>query len=163
MTPEVYAYVKKLVDEGKLDSGRILDIGARDVNGCVRDLFPGREYYGLDKEPGRNVDFIMNVRKLQGHWDHILCLEMLEHDPEPHVVLWKIRKHIKPGGRMVVTTRGPLYPLHDEPEDYYRFTEHGLGFLLRFFDDVDVRPAEKGRAVFGTAVAPHSTHGVYRT
>jgi SAM-dependent methyltransferase len=58
-------------------------------------------------------------------FDIVLCTEMLEHVPDPGAVLSEIRRVLKPGGRLVMTTPF-LVPLHEEPYDFFRYTSHGL-------------------------------------
>lgn len=58
-------------------------------------------------------------------FDIVLCTEMLEHVPDPGAVMSEIRRVLKPGGRLVMTTPF-LVPLHEEPYDFFRYTSHGL-------------------------------------
>ncbi len=44
---------------------------------------------------------------------------------------------LKPGGSLVLTTRF-LFPIHDAPHDYFRFTKYGLRYLLRRFEIVQL-------------------------
>jgi SAM-dependent methyltransferase len=61
-------------------------------------------------------------------FDIVLCTEMLEHVPDPAAVLSEIRRILKPGGRLIMTTPF-LVPLHEEPHDFFRYTSHGLKHL----------------------------------
>jgi 2-polyprenyl-3-methyl-5-hydroxy-6-metoxy-1,4-benzoquinol methylase len=71
-------------------------------------------------------------------WDVILCVSVLEHVPEVHAAVERIHRALKPGGCAVIVA--PMcFPYHDEPHDYWRFTVHGVRYMLRNFDRVDVR------------------------
>ena len=62
-------------------------------------------------------------------FDCALCTEVLEHVPEPGQALNEIARVLKPGGWLVLTVP-LLLGLHEEPYDYYRYTVHGLRYLL---------------------------------
>lgn len=82
-----------------------------------------------------SVDFIGDVEDMRAVADRtadvILCSEVLEHVPHPHVALAEFARIVRPGGVLVVTVPF-LARLHEEPHDYFRYTRHGL---RRLFDD----------------------------
>ena len=57
--------------------------------------------------------------------DHALLLDVIEHIPEPDKSLAELHRVLKPGGSLVLQVPF-LYPLHDEPLDFHRWTIHGL-------------------------------------
>jgi SAM-dependent methyltransferase len=59
-----------------------------------------------------------------------LCAEVIEHTHSPALALREIRRVLKPGGKLLLTT--PFaFPIHYAPTDYYRFTRFGLTHLLK--------------------------------
>jgi SAM-dependent methyltransferase len=68
--------------------------------------------------------------------------EVLEHVRDPQRMIDELGRILKPGGRLVLTTRF-VFPLHDTPGDYYRFTDSGLRHLFRRWSHVAVT-AETG-------------------
>ena len=73
--------------------------------------------------------------------DAVLLTEVLEHLEEPKTALVEISRILKPGGVLIGTV--PFFwHLHEEPRDFYRYSEYGLAYLLKEggFDDLDIRP-----------------------
>lgn len=115
---------------------RTLDLGAQ--NGPYAALFPQR--VGLDIRSGRGVRIIGDAQALgiaDASFPVVLCTEVLEHLPEPQRAIDEIYRVLEPGGTLLLTTRF-LFPIHDAPHDYFRFTKYGLRHLLRRFESVDV-------------------------
>lgn len=107
---------------------KILEVGSRDVNGSVKPIFNYDEYIGLDLINGANVDIVADAEKLLDHFpeetfDLVLCVETLEHVKNPWLIVENMRKVLKPGGWMFITTPGTGHPQHDWPSDYYRYFE----------------------------------------
>jgi SAM-dependent methyltransferase len=66
-----------------------------------------------------------------GTFDCVLCTEVLEHTADPSLGLREMARVAKPGAKLLLTV--PLSEmLHEEPNDYCRFTRHWLKYLLDF-------------------------------
>ncbi|MCU7919843.1 MAG: class I SAM-dependent methyltransferase [Candidatus Thiodiazotropha sp. (ex Epidulcina cf. delphinae)] len=61
--------------------------------------------------------------------DAALLLEVAEHLPKPQQALVEIARIVKPGGSLYFSAPF-VYPLHDRPHDYHRFTRFGILQLL---------------------------------
>ena len=115
---------------------RTLDIGAQ--NGPYAALFPRR--VGLDIAPGAGVAIIGDAQALgirDGAFEAVLCTEVLEHLPEPQKAIDEMFRVLRPGGTLLLTTRF-LFPIHDAPHDYFRYTKYGLRHLLRRFEILEL-------------------------
>jgi SAM-dependent methyltransferase len=69
--------------------------------------------------------------------DVVLLFEVLEHVTETERVLSEIRRVLRRDGKLFISVPF-IYPIHDAPNDYWRFTKYGLkealvmsGFELR--------------------------------
>ena len=107
--------------------GNVLDIGAGGqpfrpyLCGTVR-------YTAVELNPKVACDVRARVSQLPfaaEQFDGVLCTEVLEHVPEPLLVMHNINRVLKPGGLLYVTV--PMtWRLHYEPHDYYRYTKYSL-------------------------------------
>jgi SAM-dependent methyltransferase len=61
--------------------------------------------------------------------DSALCTEVLEHCPDPLSLLAEVHRVLKPGGSLLVTVPF-LWPLHEVPHDWCRYTPFALRQLL---------------------------------
>jgi len=116
--------------------GLTLDLGSQ--AGPYSALFPNR--VSLDIRPGPGVQVVGDAQALgigDGRFDVVLCTEVLEHLPEPQKAIDEMFRVLKPGGELLLTTRF-LFPIHDAPHDYFRYTKYGLRHLLRRFDIVEL-------------------------
>lgn len=142
MTPQVMEFVQDIVTHFNV-KGKILDVGAFDVNGCTRSIFePECEYVGLDMQAGSNVDVVAKGDAIpfpDNEFDCVVTVEMLEHDDNPYGTIAEMKRVLKPGGMIIVTARGILCGKHGYPQDYWRFTNEGLQILLQPFEEVYTR------------------------
>ncbi len=122
---------------------QILNVGSGgDVYERVRTL-ANATIIQADIDPARKPDVVASVCDMpmfeNGRFDAVFMMEVLEHVTEPHLAVKELRRVLKPGGLLVLSTPF-IFPLHDEPHDYYRYTKYGLAFMLREFVDVEIRP-----------------------
>lgn len=113
-------------------SGLVLDIGAAD-RWLRTALHPGAEYVALDYPAtavglyGLRPDVFADARHLpfaDNSIDAIACFEVLEHVRDPQAVLSEVARVLVPGG--IVNLSMPfLYPVHDAPYDFQRWTLYG--------------------------------------
>jgi SAM-dependent methyltransferase len=105
--------------------GTVLDLGA----GLrpFADLIPGQTI-ALDYRARPDLDVIGDAHRLpfdDATVDAVVCTEVFEHLIDPPAAAREIIRVLKPGGRLVLTTRF-CFPLHDRPVDYWRFTSYTL-------------------------------------
>lgn len=83
----------------------VIEVGARDVNGGIRDLIDTDSYVGVDLVAGPGVQHVGDVREYQPTQlaDLVLCLEVAEHDPDPLSLFQACCRLLRPGGVFVMT------------------------------------------------------------
>ena len=114
-------------------AGTVLDIGCADGKPC-RHLPTESTYIGLDYLPTASEwydtqpDLYGDAQQLplaDASVDHVLLLDVLEHLRAPDEGLGEIHRVLVRGGTL--TMQVPfIYPIHDAPRDYRRWTRHGL-------------------------------------
>jgi SAM-dependent methyltransferase len=115
-------------------TGKFIDLGCGTMpyRDSVIDII--REYHTLDLFPRREeVTYTTDIQDMStiktDSYDSAICLEVLEHIPDPFKAISEIHRILKPGGVLILSVPH-LSRLHDEPNDYYRFTSHGLRYAL---------------------------------
>jgi len=115
---------------------RTLDIGSG--GSSYHRFFPNRLTIDIDKE--RKPEIVADAHSLpfqDGEFESVLCTEVLEHCLDPKKVESEIRRVMKSGGLLVLSTRF-VFPLHDTPHDYWRFTKYGLMEIFKEWEVVEL-------------------------
>jgi len=129
----------------------VLEVGSRlHIPGAWwcnnRDIAKGR-WTGIDMQEGNGVDVVADIHALPESWggkfSGVLCSEVLEHVRRPWVALPELRRVMRPGGWLVVTTLF-AFPEHGFPDDFYRYTRNGLAGLLEDAGFKDIETAYAG-------------------
>lgn len=132
----------------------VLDLGAGNVstNHSYTQFFPNR--HTVDIDPKREPDTVADLHRLpfeDASHNFIVCTEVLEHCHAPERAIAEMHRVLKPGGTLLLTTRF-VYPLHDVPHDYFRFTKYGLEHLFRDWDIVELVPETETFSALGALV-----------
>ena len=114
--------------------GRTLDAGAGRLTYTPRLARYASEVVSLDRYRIREgLSVISEIGSLpfrSESFDTIFCSQVLEHVPEPRRVLFEFSRILREGGHLVVSVPHLAY-LHNEPHDYYRYTQFGLEHLVQ--------------------------------
>lgn len=116
-----------------------LEIGSYG-NSDYKKYFPNR--VGIDIRTGPGVDQIANVYNMpfeDNSFECVLCISVLEHTEHPESALMEIQRVLKPNG-MAIFLLPFLFPLHDAPGDYWRFTRYGIEVLFKNWGTTTIKP-----------------------
>lgn len=104
---------------------KILEIGAMDVNGSLRQFASDTtQYLGVDLEPGKGVDMVVEPGKplpfKDEAFDLILASSVFEHDPAFWMTFVDLARVLREGGHLYINapSNGSV---HRYPEDHWRF------------------------------------------
>lgn len=140
----------------------VVEIGGRDINGGVADLFTADKYTSLDLFPGPGVDVVTDCREWQPDEaaDLVVCCEVLEHSDAPATIVAAAISYLAEGGLLLITAAGPGREPHsghdggpliaDEP--YGNIDPEDLWNWLARLEDVSV--VQRDVDVYATAVRP---------
>jgi hypothetical protein len=138
----------------KAPPGEILEIGSRARSGLtVRQLIPPQHrYVGLDILAGGNVDVVGDAHTLSerfkpGQFTAAFSRSVFEHLAMPWKVVLELNRVLAPGGLVFVATH-QTWVLHEEPWDFWRFSNHSWPCLFNAvtgFEIVEVAQGEPAR------------------
>jgi len=124
----------------------VLDIGCGEKP--YQDMFGNCRYIGVNySRVGAAPEIIgdaLNLPVKSNSVDIVLCSQVIEHVPDPKKLVEESYRVLKSGGGLILT--GPFYwPLHEEPNDYYRFTSYGFEYLLKTagYKSIDIKSSWK--------------------
>jgi SAM-dependent methyltransferase len=112
----------------------VLDAGAGDAPykhflGHAR--YESADFEKVDKEYAQST-YVCDLKSIpveNGRYDFVLFNQVMEHLPDPRLVLAELLRVMRPGGRLMYSA--PLfYEQHEEPYDFYRYTSHGVRHLF---------------------------------
>ena len=126
---ELEAFGKSL-PEGCL----VLDAGAgsqKYASKFSRQRYETADFEQVDKayQPSTYVCDLRSIPVEDNRFDAVVFTQVMEHLPEPKLVLKELNRVLKPGGKMFFSA--PLYyQEHEQPYDFYRYTQFGLKYLF---------------------------------
>ncbi len=137
--------------------GRLLDIGCGEKP--YRTLFAPyvTEHVGLDHTGTQHArdaidlyGFADAIPVEAQSFDTVLCTAVLEHLEEPAAAVAEMHRVLRNSGIAMVTA--PLFwHLHEEPQDFFRYTKYGLLYLFEKagFDIQEIVPLSGFVVTFG--------------
>ncbi len=114
--------------------GRLIDVGCGDMPFRAFLLKQVDAYDSLDLYPrAPDVTFVGDVQNMSfcadNSFDTVICLEVLEHVRDAFKAVQEMHRILRADGMLILSVPH-ISRLHDEPNDYYRFTQYGLLHIL---------------------------------
>ncbi len=138
----------------QLRNGCILEIGSRARSGNVyRDFIPpGVQYVGLDICNGPNVDVVGDAHELSRYWpeetfDAAYSIAVFEHLLMPWKVAIEVNKVLKPGAVVFIQSH-QTFPLHEQPSDFWRFSDRAWHALFNKFTGFEIIETRLGESAY---------------
>jgi SAM-dependent methyltransferase len=165
--PSGIAFVQSHLASHEVRDGRVLEVGALDINGSVRsfveDLGP-ESYIGVDIQRGPGVDEVCDVGDLcnrfgASSFDVVISTELAEHVRDWRRAFDNMKRVLRPGGTLVLTTRSRGFPIHGYPSDYWRYEPEDMRAIFADFEISLIERDPEAPGVFVKALRPteHST------
>lgn len=166
MNSGVLEFIRRVLPEKEIEGKEVLEIGSQNVNGSPRDVIEPlrpKTYLGVDIAPGRGVDQVLDVTTLAfdrfffaREFDVVISTEMLEHVSNWRAAVMNMKRVVRPGGVLLVTTRSPGFPFHGYPHDYWRYTIEDFRAIFADMKILDLEPdAPTDPGVFMKAIRLH--------
>lgn len=124
-------------------NSRVLIVGAGgDCEEVIRQAAKNKSFQldSIDIDPTRKPTIIADIQtySLEGSfYDAIFIPEVLEHLPSPQLALSNVYNALKSSGRVVASVPF-IFPEHDLPHDYFRFTSSALRELFGNFQNLQI-------------------------
>jgi SAM-dependent methyltransferase len=162
------AFAERNLTADRVAGRRVLEVGARDVNGTARSFVERHdpaEYVGVDIAEGPGVDELCDIGDLvdrfgAGRFDLILCTEVLEHVRDWRRALSNLKHVLATGGTLLVTTRSIGFHYHGYPFDFWRIEPEDIEAMTA---DMSLEVLERDASspgVFFVATKPGEFHEV---
>lgn len=117
------------------DDALVLDAGAGD---CIykvhfdHSAYESADFLQVDK-PYAEVTYVCDLSNIpveDNRYDMVLFTQVMEHLPDPLLVLKELHRVLKPSGKLWLSA--PFnYEEHEQPYDFYRYTQFGFNHLLK--------------------------------
>ncbi len=148
------AFLKFVELAGALKTGKILEIGSRARSGTIyRSFIPGAvSYTGFDIKAGVNVDVVGDAHALSAYFgaetfDAAYSIATFEHLMMPWKVAVELNKIMKVGGVVFIGSH-QTFPLHEEPWDFWRFSDAGWRALFNKFTGFEIIDTSMGERAY---------------
>lgn len=130
--PERILLREQIKKYGHYLCGVVLDVGAGNFK-RYQDLLKFDKYIALDNNSENQPDILASAEQIplgDESVDSVICTQVLGDLENFEQALREFYRLLKPGG-VVLLTESLMAELHDEPRDFWRFTDFALDFLFK--------------------------------
>ncbi|MBW1820036.1 MAG: methyltransferase domain-containing protein [Deltaproteobacteria bacterium] len=132
------AAFRRFFESARNTRGTVVELGARSVapgRSGLRDRFKNAEQFiGVDLYEDANVDVVADAHYLSRHIpiesvDILFSLSVIEHLQCPWLAAAEINRVLRVGGEVFINAPHS-WPVHEAPNDFWRFSDEGLKVLF---------------------------------
>ncbi len=147
-TKSCISFGLKYLREEDLAGKDILEVGAADHNGSLRahaEALGPRKYWAVDILDVPGVDEVCTAEELverfgEESYDAVICTEVLEHIRDWRAAVSNMKRVLRPGGKLLITTRSRGFAYHSDPYDFWRYE---VKDFERIFADMNIAALER--------------------
>jgi len=128
--PDRILLLKQMNKFSKYIKGVVLDVGSGECSRYEK-FFDFEKYTKMDIV-GDNMDIIGSAESIpldDNKVDAVVCTQVFEHLKHPKIAAMEIFRVLKKGGYLIVTAP-QTNELHEEPNDFFRYTRYGLAIVF---------------------------------
>ena len=138
-------FIKMSFDKeiAKNRTSKVLNVGSGgNLENLIKKNFD--DVFSIDIDKGRKPDQIIDIcdenfeKKINYEPSLVCCFEVLEHTKNPLKAIQNIHKILKKDDYFLASVPFNFH-IHDEPNDFFRFTHFGLKMLFNDFSDVKIK------------------------
>ena len=128
----------RLLEENKTKE-KTLVVHSEDVD--YLEFFPNS--YSVTKRKEIYADFhtdifYRGIEEIQNNsFNCILCTGLLEHIPEPQILIDNFYRILKPKGKLIISASS-VFSIHEGPNDYLHFTHYSFAELFKKWDSQQI-------------------------
>jgi len=129
--PDRYLLNRQIKEVSSYIKGQVLDVGAGELN-RYSGHFKCEKYIRMDIRKRDGIDVVGSANNIpfpDNIFDSVVCTQVFEHLESPEKSAKEIYRILKPGGHLLVTVP-QMNELHEEPNDFFRYTKFGLVSLF---------------------------------
>lgn len=160
--PNCMVFAAKHLPPEEIKGKEVLEVGACDFNGSIKPYvthWEPKSYLGIDMIEGPCVDKVMNADDLEKEFgteafDIVLSIEMMEHTRWWRTSLTNMKRMVRRGGILIITSPAKGYPYHGYPHDFWRYEPEDMEAMLADFEILGVERDESGPGTFVAARKP---------
>ena len=150
----------------KYANGILLEVGAG--GSYLKDRYGNfiKNWITSDYDIRAKVDIRCDGQSLpfkENLFDTIICIDVIEHVPNPQQMIGELARVLKPGGVLILSTPFFFY-LHESPNDFTRFSKFGLINLIKNnkMSVIDLKPTGGLISTLGILVTASIVHIFFR-
>jgi SAM-dependent methyltransferase len=159
-------FAESVLTRGMVHGEDVLEVGALDVNGSVRPIvqsFDPSSYLGVDIVPGPGVDEICRIEDAVSRYGEerfgvVITTELVEHVRDWRLAFTSLKRVLRPGGILLLTTRSRGFGVHGYPYDFWRYEDTDMRQIFADFLLEELRPDSTEPGVFVLARKPAVWH-----